>query len=94
MPVLAPGVVTRSRTPALVVENRLEAGTWRFRLTVVDDTGVESAPAELVVRVVEPRRPTDPIVRPTEPFRPTDIRVAEPQAIRPIRPRRPARPPR
>jgi hypothetical protein len=85
MPVLNPGVATRSRSPTLVVENRLDPGAWRFRLTVVDDTGLESAPAELVVRVVEqrlpPTGPTGPIVRPTDP------RVVEP--IRPITPSRP-----
>lgn len=90
MPVLNPGVAARSRTPALLVENRLDPGLWRFRLTVIDDSGRESAPAELVVRVLEPTRPTPigPIIRPT------DVRVAQPQPIRPIRPRRPARPPR
>ncbi len=57
MPVLTKGVATRSRDPTLLVENKLEAGSWRFRLTVLDDTGLESNPAELVVRVVAPPPP-------------------------------------
>jgi hypothetical protein len=85
MPVLAPGTMVRSRTPTVLVENRLEAGNWRFRLTVVDDAGNESAPAELVVRVVAPS-PSGPAgpVRPTGPVRPID-----PRDVRPVRPVRP-----
>src|SRR5215218_4078744 len=52
MPVLVPGVAVRSRRPTLLVENDLAVGSWRFRLTVVDDAGLESRPADLVVRVV------------------------------------------
>jgi len=52
VPVLAPGVAVRSRRPTLLVENDLALGSWLFRLTVVDDNGLESGPADLVVRVV------------------------------------------
>ena len=52
MPVLVPGVAVRSRRPTLLVENDLAVGSWLFRLAVVDDAGLESKPAELVVRVV------------------------------------------
>ena len=69
MPVLTPGEAARSRTPTFLVENRLEAGSWRFRLTVVDDAGLESAPAELVVRVVAPRGPVTPPGGPVIPTR-------------------------
>jgi len=54
MPVLAQGVVARSDGSKLLVENHLEAGSWRFRLTVVGASGLESNPVEMVVRVVSP----------------------------------------
>jgi hypothetical protein len=68
MPVLAPGRPASSLKPSLLVENVLEVGLWRFRLTVLDAEGNESAPADLMVkvvqdRVIEPVR--DPLVRPT-----------------------------
>lgn len=58
MPTLVPGRPLASREPAVKVENELPAGLWRFRLTVVDDEGNESAPAELTVKVL--RAPTPP----------------------------------
>jgi hypothetical protein len=93
MPILAPGQVLRSRAPTLLVENRLEAGDWRFRLTVVDDSGNESAPTDLVVRVAAPTPTRPDPVRPTDPLRPIDPRIVRPQPDRPIRPIRPLRPP-
>jgi hypothetical protein len=95
MPVLVQGVATRSRAPTLLVENKLEPGSWRFRLTVVDDSGLESAPAELVVRVLDP--PRQPPAGPIEPARPgvgPGVSIAPPPPpTRPTTPRRPARPP-
>lgn len=97
MPVLAPGVAFRSRAPTLAVENTLEAGAWRFRLTVLDDAGNESAPAELVVQVRAPERPGGPVrpdlpvggvVRPVDP-RPLDPRPVDPRPVGP----RPVDPP-
>ena len=88
MPVLVPGAVTRSRKPTLLVENKLDPGSWRFRLTVVDDSGLESAPAELVVRVLEPpRQPPIGLVT-----RPESV-VSPPPPPRPVRPRRRGRTP-
>ena len=83
MPELTPGRPLRSRVPTLLVENRLEVGAWRFRLTAVDDAGNESAPAEIVVRVVAGGRPVIPpdVVLPVQP----------PVVTRPRRPRRPPR---
>ncbi|MCC7283153.1 MAG: hypothetical protein IT556_12265 [Acetobacteraceae bacterium] len=106
MPVLAPGVAFRSRAPTLAVENTLEAGAWRFRLTVLDDAGNESAPAELVVQVRAPERPGGPVrpdlpvggvVRPVDPRpldpRPVGPRPVDPPIVQPVTPIRPVRPP-
>jgi len=88
MPILTPGAVTRVRQPTLLVENRLEVGSWLFRLTVVDDGGLESDPADLVVRVIDPTGPVGPvgpIVR--------DPRILEPlPPLEPTRPTGPIRP--
>ncbi len=96
MPVLTQGAVFRSRSPTLAVENRLEVGAWRFRLTVVDDAGNESAPDELVVKVQARTAPTDPtrpaVVRP-EMLRPGIVRPVDPRIVRPVTPIRPVRPP-
>jgi len=81
MPVLTQGAAVRSREPTLAVENKLDAGSWRFRLTVLDDAGNESAPAELVVRVQAPATPTGPVrpaVRPDAILRPADPVVVQP----------------
>ena len=67
MPVLAPGQPITTGEPRLLVENQLAPGRYRFRLTVVDDGGLESDPAELIVTVFEvprPERPPGPIFRP------------------------------
>lgn len=55
MTTLTPGRVFRSREPTLTVENDLAPGRHRFQLTVVDDGGLESDPAELVVTVLDRR---------------------------------------
>lgn len=56
MPELSPGKPVTSKTPELLVENKFDAGLYRFELVVIDDSGLESAPAELVVTVGEPSR--------------------------------------
>jgi ferric-dicitrate binding protein FerR (iron transport regulator) len=91
MPVLTEGQVVRSREPNLVVENDLAAGAWRFQLVVVDQAGLESAPAELIVRVQRrgPIRPIDPDI--VEPRRPIDPRIIR-ERIRPDSPLGPIRP--
>ena len=38
-------------TPFVTVETRLKVGKHRFQLVIVDDKGVESAPAELEVTI-------------------------------------------
>jgi hypothetical protein len=62
MPVLTQGVVLKSTTPTLLVENQLAAGPWRFSLTVVDEAGNESVSATLLVQVrAAPRPPVPPV---------------------------------
>lgn len=92
MPVLAQGIALRLREPTLLVENRLEAGSWRFRLTVVDDTGNESAPAELVVQVAARTTPPGP-TRPDIVARPTDQPVVRQPITPPVTPVTPVRRP-
>lgn len=53
MPVLAPNTPFSSKTPQISVDNKLSGGTYLFRLTVVDDSGNQSAPADLRVMVVQ-----------------------------------------
>jgi hypothetical protein len=82
MPELVPGKTVASRAPTLLVENRLDLGAWRFRLTVLDDEGNESAPADLVVTVTK-----EPVIGPTRPdvvVRPTvDPRLVVSPILRP-----------
>lgn len=47
----------RSKVPEVVVENPLEPGRHLFSLVVVDDSGNESEPFQLVVSVVQRTRP-------------------------------------
>lgn len=89
MPVLAAGTALRQRVPTVLVENRLEPGAWRFRLTVVDDAGNESAPAELVVQIVRPGTPVRPIDPPLRPIDPNVLR----DPVRPVMPVTPIRRP-
>jgi len=56
VPVLEPGRMVRSRTPTLVVENKFDPGTYRFRLVVIDDEAHVSTPDELLVTVLQPPR--------------------------------------
>lgn len=63
MPVLTPEKTITQSEPQLAVSNRFAPGRYRFRLSVVDNAGNESTPAELVVSVGEPSRP-DPVFDP------------------------------
>ena len=64
MATLTPGKPVTVSKPQLLVENELAAGRYRFQLVVIDDGGLESDPAELVVTVRGLVRPRDPIERP------------------------------
>lgn len=67
MPTLQPGTPVTLDQPRLLVENKLTPGRYRFQLVVLDDSGLESDPAELIVSVhdvaVPPREP-GPVFRP------------------------------
>jgi hypothetical protein len=84
MPVLAQSKTVRSDVPTLLVENPFAPGRYRFELTVVDDAGNESVPAQIVVEVrarpvVIDRRP-DLSIRPE-----SDPLVAvDPRRVTPI----------
>lgn len=52
-------------TPQLLVENKFAAGRYRFQLVAIDEGGLESLPAELVVSVLAPAPPPPP--PPTQP---------------------------
>ena len=84
MPTLTPGKPFTVAEPQLLVENRLAAGRHRFQLVVIDEAGLESEPAELLVTVREanrePVRPTRPDINPEildrlRPFRPDIVRT-------------------
>lgn len=66
MAVLKPGVPVTQNDPHLLVENKLSPGRYRFQLVAVDSSGLESAPAEIVVSVSAPVvvDPVPPIRRP------------------------------
>ncbi len=64
---LQPGVPITQADPLLRVDNRLAPGRHRFQLEVIDDAGLVSDPALLVVVVApleepgpRPRGPIDP----------------------------------
>jgi hypothetical protein len=64
MALLTAGKTLRSRTPTLLVENRLAPGSYRFRLVVIDNERNPSAPVELLVKVVSRQQsilPTSPL---------------------------------
>ena len=68
MPAFGPGQVHVTTDPFIQVD-ALPAGSYRFRLEVVDAGGNVSLPAELAVAVVAPQpvpqpQPTGPILRP------------------------------
>ena len=78
-------------TPELLVENQLAEGSYRFQLVAIDDSGNESGPAELVVTVRAPTRPTTinpnvfTTVRPTVLATPVSRTIQLGKIIDPIR---------
>lgn len=62
MPVLTLNDPLVTAEPVLLVENRLEVGSHVFRLVVVDDDKLESAPMDITVRVQQPTVVLPPIV--------------------------------
>jgi|GraSoiStandDraft_4_1057263.scaffolds.fasta_scaffold283536_2 hypothetical protein len=95
MTTLTPGKVFRSREPTLTVENDLAAGRHRFQLTVVDDGGLESEPAELVVAVLDRRTTSPPTTSPpvSPPIGRIPIDRIDPVVVTPVRPSPPPPPP-
>jgi len=90
MPTLAPGQPITTGEPRLLVENPFAPGRYRFQLVVIDDSGLESDPAELIVSVHDiPAQPRPP--GPGRVFRPGfDERVRIPPGLAErIRVRRP-----
>lgn len=81
MAMLTPGQPVTVAEPHLLVENPFKPGRYKFQLVVIDEAGLESDPAGLVVTVLEPVRPT----RPTRP----DIGEIDPDILGRLRPRRP-----
>ena len=78
------------RTPELLVENKFAAGRYRFELVVVYESGLESAPTELVVSVQAARRPAapvEPVIERTV-LRPTPTPLVTP--VSPVSPVSPA----
>lgn len=77
----AVGQTHATTTPTIAVDAGLPPGTYRFRLVVVDDSGNQSAPAEVAVVVFREaivREPIDPVVlgpilQPTRPLDPVRI---------------------
>ena len=65
MPVLALNQPFDSPRPNVVVENGLAPGRHRFALTVVDDSGLESAADQWVIEVR--RVIVDPVLPPVAP---------------------------
>lgn len=86
MAVLKPGVPMTQDTPHLQVENKLSPGRYRFQLVAIDNAGLESAPAELVVLVNAPAvvDPVPPIRRPV--LRPDLLERIEPVVVKPVKP--------
>ena len=67
---LAPGQPFTTGDPRLLVENRLKPGRYRFQLVVIDDGGLESDPAELIVSIMEIAQPPQRQPGPGRVFRP------------------------
>lgn len=73
MATLEPGVPLTQAEPLLKVDNRLAPGRHRFQLEVIDDAGLVSDPALLVV-VVAPLVEPEPFPGP-RPRGPIDPRI-------------------
>ncbi len=94
MPVLAVNQPIESPRPNVVVENALTIGRHRFALTVVDDSGLESAADLLIVEVrrsiIDPVLPpvvapppviVQPVTPPPVILRPPPIRAPQPNDV-------------
>ncbi|GAA4049459.1 hypothetical protein [Parerythrobacter jejuensis] len=57
MPALKLNKTVTQKSPTLAVTNKFKPGTYRFRLSVIDDAQNESAPTEIVVTVIKPTAP-------------------------------------
>jgi hypothetical protein len=55
--------VAKTTRPSVTVDGGLPLGIHRFQLIVANGRGIESEPAEVVVKIVERRLPHDPIRR-------------------------------
>lgn len=62
MAVFTTGQTIQTTTPTVLVENKLEAGTYRFRLVVIDDEKNASQPTELTVTILPQRTLTQPVL--------------------------------
>lgn len=86
-----------TEVPRIAVDAGLKPGLHRFRLVVVDDRGLASAPDEQVVQIQldAPIDPLQPLVRPPvrPPIRPPVRPPVEPPVpLRPLGPRKPRTP--
>lgn len=71
MATLTPGKPFAQAQPVLTVDNAFTPGKRVFRLVVVDESGNESAPADIVVQIVAPAPPpVRPTPTPTPPIKP------------------------
>lgn len=52
MPAFKPGTTIQTREPVVTVDAGLAPGTYRFRLVVTNERGVESLPAEFTITVL------------------------------------------
>jgi len=83
MPRFDPGTSVTTREPTITVDGGLAAGTYTFRLVVIDSSGNKSAPAEVKITVKRPLvfDPTRPPLEPIQPVQPPFVPI---QPIQPI----------
>jgi len=74
MVTLSPGKTFSTDQPRLLIENALDPGRHLFRLTVVDDSGNESLPVDLVVSVAKDVVVSPPVT-PTPTVPPTRVSI-------------------
>jgi hypothetical protein len=83
MPVFVAGQTVGSAAPTVTVDNALKAGSYRFQLVVLDDSGNASAPALLLVTVREPSPPPPP---PSFRLDPNIFRTQPGRVVNPVTP--------